>query len=100
MKFRIKNVLKKKRPRIWCRDESRPLELPKVPRVPKVWRVCMQQLLKNYYYTNLSLEDFRNERDKFKEIVDLDFPGPPLYKVVLLTAGIKLPVFFIFKFSK
>lgn len=95
--FGVKNVFKKKRPRIWCRDESRKLQASKVP---MVWRVCMQQLLKNYYYTNLSLEDFKNEHEKFKKIVDLDFPGPPLYKVVLLTAGIKLPVFFIFKFSK
>tara|TARA_Y100000389_G_scaffold92236_1_gene88854 strand:- start:777 stop:1025 length:249 start_codon:yes stop_codon:yes gene_type:complete len=32
--------------------------------VPKIWRICMQQIEKNFYYTPLSLKNLNKKRVK------------------------------------
>ena len=35
-------------------------------KVPKIWRICMQQIEKNYYYTPLSLKNLSRKSLKKK----------------------------------
>ncbi|MAD25999.1 MAG: hypothetical protein CMO44_17725 [Verrucomicrobiales bacterium] len=84
----------RKTPKVWCRDGSKKMRGLKVP---IIWKICIQQLLKNYYYTGLCLADVMKERQQLKRIRDISFISSPLYKIVLLTAKKKVPVFIIFK---
>jgi len=39
-------------------------------KVPKIWRICMQQIEKNYYYTPLSLKNLSRKslKNKYKVV--------------------------------
>ena len=85
---------RKKTQKVWCRDGSKKVQALKVP---IIWKICIQQLFKNYYYTDLRLADVVEERQKLKQILDISFTSNPLYKIVLLTAKKKIPVFVVFR---